>query len=378
MRILTLCYEYPPLGGGGAKVVHGLACHLSKRGHSIDIVTMGHEDLSPYERTDDVRVFRVSGIRRRTDRSHTLEMLPHEFQALRKGRELIGTNSYDIVHCHFIFPDGIVGQHLARFAGVPLLTTIHGSDIPGYNPDRFQIQHKLLYPVWRFTVSRTNLIASPSEHLKTLLLRSAPNARCTVIPNGFEPGRFDPSRPKEDKILVCTRMFKRKGVQYVLEALARANSQIPIHIVGDGPHLPELKALAKRLGVNSMFWGWVDNDSKELRDLYETSKIFAFTSDQENFPINLLEAMSAGNAIVTTDSSGTREVVGNTAVLVPPRDPQAIAGAFAELANDEVARDYASRARTRLVENFSWEAVASRYEDTMFELIGSRLKNQES
>jgi len=369
MRILTLCYEYPPLGGGGAKVVHGLAVNLAKRGHSTDIVTMGYGELPPYEEAKGIRIFRVSGSRRREDRSDITEMLPHEFHALRKGRQLIQANNYDIVHCHFIFPDGVIGQHLARKAGVKLVTTIHGSDVPGYNPDRFKLQHRVLSPIWHYTVSRTDLIVSPSEHLKNLLLQSAPAAKCEVIPNGFETDRFVPTRDKENRILVCTRMFKRKGVQYVLEALAEMKSDIPVHIVGDGPYLPELKALAERLGSNSTFWGWVDNKSDELRDLYETSKIFAFTSDQENFPINLLEAMCAGCAIITTDSSGTREVVGDAAILVPPQDPRAIADAIRMLSDDKVSKDISARARKRISDNFGWETVAAQYESTMRRLI---------
>lgn len=365
MRILTLSYEYPPLGGGGAKVAAGLAKNLVSRGHQVDVLTMGYGDLPPVEHVDGVNVFRVSRLRRRADRSNTLEMLPHELSVFRTGKAMMQNKSYDIVHCHFIFPDGIVGQYLARRAGIPLITTIHGSDVPGYNPDRFQIQHKLLAPAWRYTVARTGLIASPSEHLLDLLRKSAPFANCIVIPNGFEISRFVATRPRKNQILVCTRMFKRKGVQYILEAIARLNSRIPVHIVGDGPYLPELKRLSGRLGTNTTFWGWVENDSEELRDLYETSKIFAFTSDQENFPINLLEAMCAGNAIITTDSSGTREVVGDAAILVPPQNPTAIAEAIARLEDEEIAAEFSRNARRRICNYFSWEVVTSQYEDAM-------------
>jgi glycosyltransferase involved in cell wall biosynthesis len=140
-------------------------------------------------------------------------------------------------------------------------------------------------------------------------------------------------------------------------------------VVGDGPHLPELKSQAKQLGINASFWGWVDNDSPDLKDLYETSRIFAFTSDQENFPINLLEAMCAGNAIITTDSSGTREVVGDAAILVGPQDPAAIAAAIERLSDDAVAEDLSKRARERICEKFSWDVVTTQYENTMRTLI---------
>jgi glycosyltransferase involved in cell wall biosynthesis len=169
-------------------------------------------------------------------------------------------------------------------------------------------------------------------------------------------------------------MFQRKGVQYVLQAAAKLNSDVEVHVVGDGPYLKRLKQLASELNLPVKFWGWLDNESDKLRELFETSSIFAFTSDQENFPVNLLEAMCAGNAIITTDSTGSGEVVGDCAMLVPPQDPDAIASAFNELLqHPDYANELGHRARTRLVSEFSWNAVANRYELTMRDLVARHL-----
>jgi glycosyltransferase involved in cell wall biosynthesis len=370
MRILTLCYEYPPLGGGGGKVAQGLANHLTRKGHEVDIITMGYKDLPKLDKSSGPTIMRLPGWRSKTESCHIGEMLPHELYAMVRSSSLIRSRGYDLVHAHFLFPDGFAARLLSAWFKLPMMVTAHGSDVPGYNPDRFKFQHKVLAPVWRYTVAGTDRIISPSEHLVTLIRKSAPDAPTEVIPNGFDPDRFRVDRPRELRILVVTRMFQRKGVQYVLKAAAGLKHPVEVHVVGEGPYLDELKQLDGELGLKARFWGWLDNDSRELRDLYETSSVFAFTSDQENFPVNLLEAMCAGNAIITTDSSGTREVVGEAAILVPPRDPDAIRSALEELvASRDLAASLGRKARARLEDNFSWDRVTACYEKSMQELV---------
>ena len=101
---------------------------------------------------------------------------------------------------------------------------------------------------------------------------------------------------------------------------------------------------------------------KMFAELLATSSIFVFTSEAENFPVVLLEAMAAGLAIVTTQDTGCEEVVGKTAVLVPARDEVAIRSAVERLLHDESARrQLGQAAQERLHEVFSWPTVAKQY-----------------
>jgi glycosyltransferase involved in cell wall biosynthesis len=125
--------------------------------------------------------------------------------------------------------------------------------------------------------------------------------------------------------------------------------------------------------VNVRFTGWLDNASPELRELYETSSVFVFPSEAENFPVVLLEAMAAGLAIVTSDATGCAEVVGDAAVLVPPRDAGAIKAALRRLFEDDARRCELGRAaRARLEANYSWLAVAQRYVEVYERHAGAR------
>jgi glycosyltransferase involved in cell wall biosynthesis len=293
-------------------------------------------------------------------------------RAIPKALQLGKRESYDLIHCHFILPDGLAALWLRRKLGIPLAVTAHGSDVPGYNPDRFRITHKVISPAWRAIVRAIDRIVCPSEYLENLLLTAEPKAKTKTIPNGFDIDRFNPTRARKDSILVLTRMLERKGVQDVLHALAKPGIDLDINIVGTGPYLDTLVKLDKRLATNAKFHGWLDNDSEELRNLLEESSIFVFPSHAENFPLVLLEAMAAGAAIITTDQTGCREVVGDTALQVPPGNPEAIRKALESLVSDSNLRESLGRAaRRRLEENFGWPSVTDRYISTYLELTGN-------
>jgi len=259
---------------------------------------------------------------------------------------------------HFIYPDGVVAWLTKRFTGLPYLITAHGSDVPGYNPNRFRLLHVLLKPVWRRITTDADLIICPSAAIQSLIKASNPRARTEIIPNCIDLEKFHPQPKVPKRLLVVTRMFERKGVQFILKALEGLRDEYDVHVVGDGPYLETLKSLATTLGVRAKFYGYMDNDSAELRNLYETASVFVFTSESENFPIVLLEAMAAGAAIVTTSGTGCAEVVGDAALLVPPRDSAALRAALEKLSGDpDLIKRLGSAARERVVKSFGWERV---------------------
>jgi glycosyltransferase involved in cell wall biosynthesis len=362
MRILMPSYEFPPLGGGGAAVVHGLSTQLVRLGHEVDVVTMHRVGLPRREEVEGVQVHRVPCVRLNASHCSMPEQATYLAAALPYVLRLARRRQYDVNHTHFILPDGVLSMVLRRVTGLPYVITSHGSDVPGYNPHRFRLAHRALAPVWRAVVERSGGIISPSETLEGLVLEAKPDARTVVIPNGITVGPPRQATTRESKILVVTRMLERKGVQYVLEALAGGMFGHEVEIVGDGPYLPTLERLAEELAVPVRFHGWLDRSSPELKRLYETSQIYVFPSEAENFPIVLLEAMRAGTAIITTAGTGCAEVVGDTALLVPPRDPAAIREALSRLTADpELCRQLGEAARARLEENFTWRAIARRH-----------------
>lgn len=357
-----LCYEFPPLGGGGANVVYGLSKELVRNGHGVDLVTMGFRGLPEHEIVNGTQVYRVRSRRRKLHVCTAPEAASYVAKALPVLRRLLEQNRYDINHTHFIFPDGFLAWSIQRFAKLPYVITAHGSDVPGYNPHRLKLVHKILSPLWKAVTRNASRIVCPSESLRALVAARNAETDITMIPNGISTERFRPDREKLERILVVTRMLERKGVQYFLRALESVSPNQEVHIVGDGPYLPALRRLATAIAPHVKFWGWMDNRSPEFTELFETSGIFVFPSEAENFPIVLLEAMAAGMAIITTEGTGCAEVVGDAALLIPPKDPPAIRKALSLLVRKpELRRALGQAARKRLVERFSWSSVEAQY-----------------
>lgn len=362
MKILIICYEYPPIGGGGAKVVYGLATRLSELGHQVDLVTMGFKNLPQFEQCDNINIYRVKCIRLKANICTPLEMITYIFSAMFLVIRLCRKNKYQINHTHFIFPDGVLAYVIGKIFKLPYVITAHGSDVPGYNPNRFKMLHLFLTFFWKKIVNNSSKVICASKSIQELVLKTGKNARTELIPNGIDLKKFSPSEKKKKQILFVSRMFERKGAQYFLNALHGLDHCFQVNVVGDGPYLENLKKMSEQLYLNIVFYGHVDNNSLILKKLYETSMIFVFTSESENFPIVLLEAMTAGLAIITTNDTGCAEVAGDAAILVQPKDPTAIRNALSKLMDDEIlCRKLGMAARKRVEEKFSWESTVEKH-----------------
>lgn len=358
MRILTVCYEYPPLGGGGAPVCRDLCEALASEGHHVDVVTSRMKDLPELETRGGVTLHRVACRRKHRHYTTTAELLTGLWPAYAKAAALHRKAPYDINHCHYVVPSGIVSYWLWKRTGLPYIITSHGSDIPGYNPDRFKFEHHLVHPLWKRIVRASGAINTPSRFLAGLI-RDHAKVPVDVIPYGFKIPTTPPVE-RRNRILVATRMFERKGVQYFLRALAELETDWEVSIAGDGPYLPELRQLAKDLNVNVTFHGQVPSD--DLAILYRTARVFVFPSVRDNFPVVLLEAMAAGCAVVTSNTTGCAEVVGDAAITIEPESVESIRRALAALLPDAAEihrRGLLSRER---VSRFSWDHIAREHE----------------
>ena len=362
LRVLVLCHEYPPIGGGAAAVCAALARHYVSAGQSVSVLTMGYGNLPRYERVEGVELYRVACRRRRKEMASPWEGLRWANRCMPLVRTLTAERPFDVVHAHFIMPAGIVASRIQRAAGVPVVITPHGSDVPGYNRERLKLAHVLVGPWWRRICRQANVIASPSASLLGLIQSKVEDFRWQVIPNGFDPGRFEP-KAKQKRILLCSRLVERKGFQYFLQAIAPLT--LPgwqVDIVGDGPMYRHLADMARACRIPVHMHGWIDNDDRKLADLYGRATIFAFPSEWENCSIALLEAMSAGCAVVCADVGGNREVVGDCGHFIPARDVEALRQVVVKLtANPRRCQEMGRRAATRVAREFDWNVIARRY-----------------
>lgn len=363
MNILMLNYEYPPLGGGAGPVAKEIAEQLVSRGHSVDLVTMHFRGLSKRETINGVEVHRVPAIRKKKETCETFEMLSYVLSAIPYCLKLNRKNSYNIIHNHFIIPTGIVAYALNKLTGLRYIISVHGSDVPGYNPDRFTSYHKYTKPLLKTIIRKAKLTIPLSNHLCGLIEQNITDSYpLQVIPNGININKFS-VRQKKKQILMAGRLLQRKGFQHVLMGLRGCeNNEWSIHILGDGPYREELEKLAKDVSLDISFHGWLPNGSEQFCKLFEESSIFCLPSSNENASIALLEAMLCEMAVITSNVTGCPETVGDTGYTVNYADTEKIGQILHQLMNNpETIKALGVKARQRVLENYDWEKIIDRY-----------------
>lgn len=358
-----LNYEYPPLGGGAGPVAKEIAEQLVKRGHHVDLVTMHFRGLPKKEVINGVVIHRVPAIRKKKETCETPEMLTYVLSAIPYCLKLSKNESYDIIHDHFIIPTGLVAYVLRKIRGLQYIISVHGSDVPGYNPDRFTRQHAFTKPLLRMIIRNAKLTVPLSNHLSELIKKNISDSYpLQVIPNGININKFS-IRKKKKQLLMAGRLLQRKGFQHVLLSLQGiANNEWSIHILGDGPYRGELEKLAKGVSMDVTFHGWLANGSDQFNRLFEESSIFCLPSSNENASIALLEAMLCEMAVVTSNVTGCPETVGDTGFTVNFADVEKMGSILQQLMhNPDTIATLGARARQRVLENYDWEIIIGRY-----------------
>lgn len=211
----------------------------------------------------------------------------------------------------------------------------------------------------RFTTSRYARIVCNSRDVERAVVARVPNTaqRIEVVPNGIAAGvaPVRATEPTYDIIAVGNLRDDQKGIDILLRALTLIPGRFSrALVVGDGPARHGLEQLSRELGLQDRveFRG----ASWQVPELLATSRLFVLPSRYEGMPNALLEAMAQGLPAVATAVGGVAEIMtdGETGVIVPPEDPQALARAIAELlSDDERARRLGQAARARIQERFT-------------------------
>ncbi|MBK9982206.1 MAG: glycosyltransferase family 4 protein [Saprospiraceae bacterium] len=317
MRILVLTIEYPPLGGGASPMSHEINKNYVQRGHVVEVVTMSFKGLPDEEYVDGIHIHRVPCRRTQKHISYPLEHVSFILAARKFLKKYLHTHSFDVCHTHFIIPTGILARWMYKNYRIPFIITAHGSDVPGFNPDRFYLLHKISPPLIRSIVKWSSAIVVPSMYLSSLLKKVVIHSDSKIIhiPNGINTDYFVPG--KKEKIIVSSgRLLERKGFHHLIEAVSPEDIGYNVHICGDGPMMSQLKALASKSKTPIIFHGWIDNRDELYKSILSQATFYCLVSSNENASVSLMEAMSSGCVVITSDVSGCPETVGSAGICI--------------------------------------------------------------
>lgn len=283
----------------------------------------------------------------------------------------------DIVHTHTT-KAGILGRVAARIARAPIVVhTPHGHAFHDYLNS---VGSRALRQMERWLARRTNAIIclTEAERQDHIRLGIGPPEQFEVIHSGVDLLRFgatpgDPlakrrelALPADGPLVGCVaRLVPVKGVDYLLEATPHIRRRAPratVVFVGDGPLRPALQRRAAQLNLNGavVFLGLRD-DVEQILPIFD---VVVMPSLNEGMGKAVIEAMAAGRPVVGSAVSGIRDVIAHerTGLLVPPADPQALAGAVAACLSDPaMAASLARNARSGL-ESYGIEPMITKIE----------------
>jgi glycosyltransferase involved in cell wall biosynthesis len=367
-NILVLNYEFPPLGGGASPVSYEIAKWYVDLGHHVDVVTMWYKGLPAFEVLDGIHIHRVKCWRSKKAVCYPWEQLSYLFSAYFTARKLLKKTTYDICHCHFIIPTGVLAWMLKKEFGLDYIVTAHGSDTPWYNQNRFTWIHNFTPPLLKRIINNSKKTICPSLFLKDLILKMDKNLeqKLQVIPNWIEKDKFRPLE-KEKYILTVSRLQKGKWIQDLLEAIKDMDLwSWRIKIVWEWPYKETLQHMVKdyQLEDKVAFLGWVDNTSSEMRQLYGKAAIFCQPSYFESFGLTLLEAMQAGGVVTARDIPWFKWVLENTNNITF-KDTKDLQVTLNNLINDEKWLKTISEDNIEKIKSFDWDEVVREYEKNL-------------
>ncbi|MEO7493377.1 MAG: glycosyltransferase family 4 protein [Massilia sp.] len=373
MRVLHFYKTYYPDSVGGIEqVIRQMCVGTGRLGVVNEVLSLSREpglDRAP-----------------RAFEGHTVRRVPLNVEIASNAVSLAAVGELarraaecDVVHYHFPWPFMDLAHFLAR-VNKPTVLTYH-SDI---------VRQKMLLRLYqplkhRFLASVDAIVATSPNYLASSAVLDRYRDKTVSITYGLDKSLYPAPSPRRlahwrtrvgPKFFLFVGVLRYyKGLHILLDALA--GRDFPLVIVGAGPIEAELKAHALRLGLrNLQFVGAVDEDDKAalLTLCYAVS--FPSHLRSEAFGISLLEGAMYGKPMISSEiGTGTTyiNVDGDTGLVVPPSDPQALAHAMQTLWNDPVlAADMGRRAEARYWELFTAEKMAANYTALYQQLVARR------
>ena len=253
----------------------------------------------------------------------------------------------------------------------PLCPHVHFED--GFHPDEVQGQKRRRVLMRRLALGKTKQVVVPSRTLHRMAhqIWRLPARKVLYVPNGIEAGRYgapppplEPSLPGEGKVIgTLATLREEKNIGRLIRAVAALGEpNVRLVVAGEGPERPALEHLAAEAGIGDRthFLGHVQPEA-----VLGHFDLFALSSDTEQMPLSILEAMAAGRAVaaVRVGDVATMLAPENAKLLVAPGDEAGLTQLMARLLADDALRaDLGQRNRAHVTAHFSAVAMLAAYE----------------
>ena len=385
MNVLFLTHSFPRSEGDAAgSFLLRLAIALRAEDVNVHVVAPAAAGLPAAEEISGVRVERFRYAPRRYEKlAYTGNMARDVASSWSARLALVGFLGSDfvhavrarrsfepeVVHAHWWFPNGVVGTWVGGLARIPLVTTLHGTDV------RLARTVGVAKPMFSHVLRHSAAVTTVSSWLKEETEALVPGVNPTVAPMPVATDLFAPGSSRDgQRLLFVGRLMPQKGVEHLIHALSLMKTKSSLDIVGDGPSRDSLEQLAKQLEVAPRIRWHGQVSQSELPPLYQRAAAVVVPSIDEGLGLVAVEALLCETPVVAFDSGGLRDVIqhNKTGLLVKPGDRQALAGTLDELlARDGRGSDLGRAGRIYALSAFAPESAARRYAGIYRQVIGA-------
>jgi glycosyltransferase involved in cell wall biosynthesis len=374
MKILTVIYEFPPIGGGGGRVAYDICKGLAARGHAVTVLTSHISGLPYVEDKDGIHVVRVPSLRREHFVAPFKTMLAYVLSGLWMGLRLILKDRPDVMHTHFAVPSGALAWALSVLTGVPYVLTAHLGDVPGGVPEKTDKWFRWVKPFTHLIWKRAKKIAAVSEHTRRLALQNYA-VDIEVIPNGADIEKIAPREIKLNaplRLVFAGRFAPQKNTPTIIAVLARLKDlDWTCSMLGDGEYLDEVKRGIESHGMTARFElpGWVTPD--DVLEKFSHSDILFMPSFSEGLPVVGVQALAKGLALVVSDIGGFLDLVdhGKNGFLIDVHDHDTFESALRDLLSHPDRLIEFRKASLQKSKGFDIASIEARYAAIFREIV---------
>jgi len=339
--------------------------HFAQKGHEVHLITYDSSGVTMPGVAEHLLASRWNNL--------YLSFMPRHLAIKNVVKEI----RPDLIHAHFISKYGF---HLLGLFHGPTVVSAWGDDILILPKKSRLIRHYT-----KKVLDSVDLVYAVSNNIRDHILADfhIPPDHVRYLPFGIDTATFSPGSGTKEPAAETVRVFSNRGffAVYDTETLVRgfhqahkSNQNLRLVLKGDGPQESAVRRLVDSLGLGEYVTFQQKTLYEDVPQDYLGSDVFITTSVSDGTPVSLLEAMASGLPCIATSVGGIPEWIenGKNGILIPPRSPEAVAGAVLQLSKDP---DFRSRlgaaARATILARGEWNTLMAQVEKDYEELVNT-------